>query len=332
MKRTPHLAAGRLIAGLVAAAGLLAACGSSSATTESTTPAVLPAVKVTSVKGDNLSALMAALYARVLEDNGFRVSRVDPVSLDRKGYLDALAAGTFDLIPDFSNDTLKYLIGSGAVASTTTAPAGATTTTLPKGTKNAGRSSAEQVITIASMLPKGVAVGHGTLAENAWTIACTDSATTSADKKSNLANLSGLGAGASKVVLGAPSWFLTDPDQGLKEWTSTYTGAFKKVITVEEGGVADALLAKKADCFVMNSLDPVITQKALNPLTDDKAMFFSNAVVALLSEKQASSALSTALDKVNNTLTTARLNQMLNEIVANHTDPVVVANAFLDTL
>ena len=82
----------------------------------------------------------------------------------------------------------------------------------------------------------------------------------------------------------------------------------------------------------MNSLDPVITQKALNPLTDDKAMFFSNAVVALLSEKQASSALSTALDKVNNTLTTARLNQMLNEIVANHTDPVVVANAFLDTL
>ena len=67
MKRTPHLAAGRLIAGLVAAAGLLAACGSSSATTESTTPAVLPAIKVTSVKGDNLSALMAALYARVLE-------------------------------------------------------------------------------------------------------------------------------------------------------------------------------------------------------------------------------------------------------------------------
>ena len=102
--------------------------------------------------------------------------------------------------------------------------------------------------------------------------------------------------------------------------------------TGQRCGVADALLAKKADCFVMNSLDPVITQKALNPLTDDKAMFFSNALVALLSEKQASSALSTALDKVNNTLTTARLNQMLNEIVANHTDPVVVANAFLDTL
>jgi glycine betaine/choline ABC-type transport system substrate-binding protein len=51
-----------------------------------------------------------------------------------------------------------------------------------------------------------------------------------------------------------------------------------------------------------------------------------------LSANQSSSALSTALDKVNNTLTTARLNQMLNEIVANHTDPVVVANAFLDTL
>jgi osmoprotectant transport system substrate-binding protein len=332
MKRTPHLAAGRMVAGLVALASMITACGSSSATTESTTPAVLPAIKVTSVKGDNLSALVSAMYARVLESSGFRVSRVDPVSLDRKGYLDALAAGTIDLIPDFSHDVLKYLIDSGAVATTTTAPAGVTTTTLPKGAKNAGRSAAEQVLAVASMLPKGVAVGNPTLAENAWTIACTASATTTADKKSNLANLSGLGAGAPKVVLGAPSWFLTDPDQGLKEWTSTYTGTFKKVVTVEEGGVADALLAKKADCFVMNSLDPVITQKVLTPLTDDKAMFFSNAIVALLNAKQASSALSTALDKVNNALTTARINQMLNEIVANHTDPVVVANAFLDTL
>ena len=182
------------------------------------------------------------------------------------------------------------------------------------------------------MLPTGVSIGHGTLAENAWTIACTASATTAADKKSNLATLTGLSAGAPKVVLGAPKWFTTDADQGLARWKDTYGGVFKNIITVEAGGAADALLAKKADCFVLNSLDPVITQKLLTPLTDDKAMFRSNAVVALLSESQASGALQTALDKVNNKLTTARLNQMLNEMATSHTDPVVVANAFLDTI
>ena len=281
------------------------------------------------------------MYARVLEDNGFRVSRKDPVTLDRKGYLDAIAAGEIDLIPDYSYDLLTYLLSTGATpASTavtttaapgTTAP-GATTTSLPKGTKNAGRTSAEQIIAVASMLPKGVSIGHGTLAENAWTIACTASATTSADKKSNLANLTGLSAGAPKVVLGAPKWFTTDDDQGLARWTDTYGGTFKQIIPVEEDGIPAALDAKKADCFVTNSLNPIITQMALTPLTDDKAMFRANAVVALLSETQASGALQTALDKVNNKLTTARLNQMLNEIAINHTDPVVVANAFLDTL
>mgnify|MGYP003344806885 CR=1 FL=1 len=120
MKRTPHLAAGRLIAGLVAAAGLLAACGSSSATTESTTPAVLPAVKVTSVKGDNLSALMVALYARVLEDNGFRVSRVDPVSLDRKGYLDVIEVWV-EVGEDIFAETMGDMGGHGPGAPQTAA-------------------------------------------------------------------------------------------------------------------------------------------------------------------------------------------------------------------
>jgi glycine betaine/choline ABC-type transport system substrate-binding protein len=67
-------------------------------------------------------------------------------------------------------------------------------------------------------------------------------------------------------------------------------------------------------------------------LIDDKAMVRGNAVVALLAKNLVTPDLTTALDRVNIALTTTRLNQMLNEISANHTDPKVVAGAFMDTL
>ena len=46
----------------------------------------------------------------------------------------------------------------------------------------------------------------------------------------------------------------------------------------------------------------------------------------------ASPELTAALDALGLALSTPRLNQMLNEINANGTDPIVVANAFVDNL
>ena len=70
----------------------------------------------------------------------------------------------------------------------------------------------------------------------------------------------------------------------------------------------------------------------LTLLLDDKVFVPSNTVIALLSEPVATPDLVATLDAIGASLTTQRLAQMLNEINANGTDPIVVANAFLDTL
>jgi osmoprotectant transport system substrate-binding protein len=81
----------------------------------------------------------------------------------------------------------------------------------------------------------------------------------------------------------------------------------------------------------VSSLDPIITTKRLTILVDDKAMARGNAVVPVLSKSIATQDLITVLTQVNAALTSTKINQMLNQINAGGTDPVTVANAFLDT-
>ena len=85
------------------------ACGSNDSTTTAPTLPLPPRIAVTSVKGDPESQLMAAIYARVLEDGGFRVARKDPVEMDRAQYYQAIQDGTFQLIPDYSEDLLQFV-------------------------------------------------------------------------------------------------------------------------------------------------------------------------------------------------------------------------------
>ena len=110
MKRTPPTVRllTRALSPLVVAGILLAACGGDDeASTSTLAPA--PRVTVTSVQGDTTSELLAAVYARVLEDGGFRVARRDPVALDRAGYYQQVQDGTIDLIPDWSGALADFL-------------------------------------------------------------------------------------------------------------------------------------------------------------------------------------------------------------------------------
>jgi osmoprotectant transport system substrate-binding protein len=345
---------------------LLAACGSSgSSATTTTTLQLKPRITITSVSGNVESELVAAIYARALEDAGFRVARKDPVSMDRAAYYAAVQKGDFSLIPDYSGDLLKFVFeqpGAGAApttsspsgpattqapvtvpdstttvagattttrAATTTAPAATTTTTVA--VINNGRSAAEQVVALKAALPSTLTVGNPAAGENKNVIACT-AATVKLNTKLKFDTYTDLASVAPHLVLGAPASFMTDPDEGMKAWTNTYGGTFKNTITVEPAGLAASIDKGSADCYVMNSLDPLLTTKKMTLLIDDKAMVRGNAVLALLAKNLVTPDLTTALDRVNIALTTTRLNQMLNEISANHTDPKVVAGAFMDTL
>jgi glycine betaine/choline ABC-type transport system substrate-binding protein len=124
---------------------------------------------------------------------------------------------------------------------------------------------------------------------------------------------------------------MKDPDGGYPEFEELYGGGFKALVTVEDADVEQAITDDKADCFALSSLDGVITRKQLTILQDDKVMVRSNAGLPLLSAKAATADLVQVLSQVNNALTTAKLNQMLNQVTTGGTDPVTVANAFLDT-
>ena len=354
----------RFLLPLAITGALLSACGDDISTL-TTTPPVAPRVSITSVKGDNTSALLAAIFARVLEDAGFRVARRDPVELDRAGYYAAIQAGDFQLIPDFSGDLMKYLYAQpGApTAPTTVVPqepattqapitvpaatlppttvAGDTTpttqtpitvaptTTLPAPVLN-GRTATEQIKAIRAAIAKTVAVDDGLVAENKTVIACTQ-ATMTANQNTQLFTLTNLASIAPKIRIGGSAEFLADNEAGFPALQQFYGGDWAPTVTVDSAGLADAIDKGTADCFGLNSLDPIIANKKLTIINDDKAMVPANAAIALVSSSVATPDLIAAIDTLIASLTTERLNQMLVQ-VAGGTAPSVVADAFMATL
>lgn len=357
----------RTIAPLTAIGVLVGACGDS-ATTSSTLPLVSQRVVVTAVKGDPRSELLSAIYARVLEDAGYRVARKDAVELDRAGYVAALQSGEIGLIPDFTGDLLSFVYSqpgaptapttivpsepastqapitiptttlppttvAGDTTPTTvapsTVPAPTTSTTLPLPINN-GRSISEQIVAIRGALPTGLVIDDGLLAEDKTVIACTD-ATMKATADVRLLTLSDLASIAPRIRLGGSAEFLADAVAGFPAVQQFYGGDWKGTVTVAADGLADAIDKGDAECFAVNSLDPLVTTKKLTIIGDDKAMIPANAAIALLSAEAGTPDVVAAIDSLIASLTTERLNQMLVQ-VAGGTDPRVVADAFFSTI
>ena len=149
MKRTNP--ATRLLTRCVATLALtslaLAAC-SNDDTSSTTTLPPQPRITVTSFKDDPASQLLAEVYARLLEDAGFRVTRRDPVDMDLEAAFQAVSDGSIGVIPVWSGDLVHYLYSrTDAPTSTTTplpdtpastlAPITIPTTTLPPDTTTA---------------------------------------------------------------------------------------------------------------------------------------------------------------------------------------------------
>ena len=134
----------RCVATLALTSLVLAACSDDSSSSTTTLPPQ-PRITVTSFKDDPASQLLAEIYARLLEDAGFRVSRRDPVDMDLAGAFEAVADGSIGVIPVWSGDLVHYLYSqTDAPTSTTTpeptgpastlAPVTIPTTTLPPDT------------------------------------------------------------------------------------------------------------------------------------------------------------------------------------------------------
>ena len=408
MKRTTTTLFTRSIglATVLAFAAVAASCSDNEASTPAPTFPLPPRIAVTSVAGDNVSQLVAAIFARVLDDAGFRVARKDPVELDRAGYYQALQDGEFELIPDFSGELQAFLYGQagaeplpttsipGGVATTqvpitfpttststtttTTDPEATTTTTDPEATTTtdpeattttssgssttsstsststsstststtttvlatsttvaepvlSGRSVPEQLVSINEVMAASVIANRAGLAENKTVIACT-TATMAANEAAQFTSLTDLASLAPAIRLGGSATFMADELTGFGALQAIYGGEFEEVVTIDDDGFATALADDKVDCVALNSLDPLITTERLTILSDSSHMSPGNGVVALLATNVQTPDVLATLDGLIGVLTSARLNQMLNEVVTNGTDPNIVANAFVDSL
>lgn len=316
----------RVGAVLAAGAAFLAACGGESAAPTSTIP-LAPRVTVTSVQGDPQSELIATIYARVLEEAGFRVARKDAVDLDRAGYIQAIADGEFQLIPDMSLPLKKFLWSDGN-APVTTDPA-TTGGEVVKG----GNSVAEQLLAIETALPEGVSVSGGSLAEQKNVVACTP-AYVKASGDAQLITITNLLEAETPVRIGATAAMLADTSIGFPALVDTYSADFVGVEIGDDtaASVTAAVKDDTVDCFLLDSLDPALSGSDLEVLADDKAFVSGNAVVALLAGSIATPDLLATLESVATVLTTSRLNGMLVEILVNGTDPSEVGEAFWRTV
>lgn len=213
------------------------------------------------------------------------------------------------------------------VAPTTTDGATTTSTTIAPN----GRGAAEQLTALTAALPQGLAINSGSLAEKNRVIACSNDTIADNDDVV-LSTYSNLASIAPRIELGAPADWQSDDEFGLGAWDAFYGGEFDEIITVEADGIAAAVEDGDADCVVVDSLDSVITTSNLTVLFDDLSMVRSNVAIALISSNIGTPDVLGALDVIVTALTTERLNQMLNEIATNGTDPAVVANAFVDSI
>ena len=137
---------------------------------------------------------------------------------------------------------------------------------------------------------------------------------------------------APTIRLGGSAEFMNDEQSGYPAFEHIYGGEFKDLITLADGEMAAAVTDGDVDCVALNSLDPLISTARLTIMVDGFHMAPGNGVVALVSTDVQTPDLLSALDGLISVLTSERLNQMLNEIVLNGTDPNIVANAFVDAL
>jgi glycine betaine/choline ABC-type transport system substrate-binding protein len=228
-----------------------------------------------------------------------------------------------------SVDTSSTSVDTSTTVAATTTVEGATTTSTTIAPN--GRATAEQLIALTAALPDGIAISGGSLAEKNRVIACTNDAFSDNDDVV-LSTYSNLASIAPRIELGAPADWQSDEEFGLPAWDAFYGGEFDEISTVEADGIAAAADGGDADCFVVDSLDSVITTSNLTMLVDDRPMVRSNVAIALISSSIGTPDVLGALDVIVAALTSERLNQMLNEIATNGTDPAVVANAFVDSI
>jgi osmoprotectant transport system substrate-binding protein len=297
-------------AGLLALALFASACsdsggddtaGSASAPTSSAPKGELT-VGVSGAFPEN--QLVAEMYAQVLENAGYTVSRELDIA-DRELGDKALEAGEIDLKPEYTGFELGFWD--------------------PNATTNGTPQEVADALSTAAAA-KGLVI-YAISPANSTNVFVTLPATAS---DNSLTDLSSVAPVAGQLILGAPA---DCPDQpfclpGLKE---TYGIEFSEVKPLDPGGkkTVAALDSGAVDVAEFFSLDPTITDKGYTVLTDDKNLQANGNFVPLVREEVATDELGTLLDSVTTTLTDENMRDMVGQVQNEQRDLADVASEYL---
>jgi osmoprotectant transport system substrate-binding protein len=249
--------------------------------------------------------LVAEMYAQVLENSGYTVSRELDIESREVGNT-ALASGEIDLKPEYLGFELAVLD--------------------PKGTTNG---TPEEVA--ASLQAAAEAEGWTTYAFSPANSTNVFVVTPETAQANDLTTMSSLAPVAGDMTLGAP------PDCakadfcaiGLKE---TYGIEFADIKSLDSGGpkTVAAIDSGAVDVGELFSLDPTITDNGYTVLEDDKQLQAAGNFVPIVRDEVASEELGALLDSVTTTLTDESMRDMVGQVQNEKRDVADVATEYLE--
>lgn len=295
-------------AALLAIGLVLGACGSGGDDGDSTdTGAPEPAEKGSITVGSDgfyEAQIVGAMYALVLEDAGYDVeSRLDIEN--REVRLPAMESGEIDVAPEYIATLLSVIDPDSG---------GATT---PEEGADALEPLLEEIG--LELLEPSDAVDV-----NAFVV------TPETAEEYGLSAVSDLAEPAGDLVLGAPSECPRRPYciPGLKETYGVEFGDFKPL----EYGAAtiQALEAGAIDVALLFSTDPLIDQKGLVLLDDDKNLQQADNITPLVRSEVLTDEIAELLNAVSAVLTTDNITPLNARVLVDQEDPEDVARDFLE--
>jgi osmoprotectant transport system substrate-binding protein len=309
MKRT------RLFTALAVLALVLAACGddddSDADAPEGDAPAgELEGVTVT-VGSANFpeSVLLAEIYAGALESAGADVT-VTPNIGSREVYFAAIETGEIDLLPEYTNSLLSFVLRQDDPGAT------------PDATN-----VEEQLAALDEALPDNLTVLTPSTAEDKDVIVCNQDTIDEYD----ISDLSGLGDVSGEITIGGPPEFAERSPFGIPGLEQFYGAQFAEFVPLEIGPpLVDALNAGAVDCANLFSTDASITENDFTTLDDDMNIVPAEAVLPLIDAELATPEVTAVLDEVSAALDTEGLTELNFEVQAEGLAESEVAARWLE--
>jgi osmoprotectant transport system substrate-binding protein len=254
------------------------------------------------------SVLLAEIYAGALEAQGADVT-VEPNIGSREVYYPAIETGEIDLLPEYTNSLLSFVLRQDD----------------PEATPEATNVD-EQLAELEDVLPDNLTVLTPSSAEDKDVIVCNEETI----DQHGFTDLSGLAEVSNEITLGGPPEFAERSPFGIPGLQQFYGAEFAEFVPLEIGPpIVDALNANAINCGNLFSTDAAITENDFTALEDDMNIVPNEAVLPLISAEKATPEVTAVLDEVSAALDTEGLTELNFQVQAEGLAEAEVAAQWL---